>query len=56
MLSDSAKTKVLSALQPLYADPDFANVVGDFNVTIETVAVVQTPPPNDSEVVDVVRA
>lgn len=53
MLNDNAKAKVLAALQPLYADPDFLNVDGDFTVVVNTVPVVVTPPPSDNEQLDV---
>lgn len=53
MLSDPAKAKLVAALQPFYADPDFVNVVGDFTVKVETTLTV--PPPNDVEEIDVVK-
>jgi hypothetical protein len=53
MTTDNQKAKIVAALQPLYADPDFANLVGDLTVTVVTPATVVTPPPDDTEQVDV---
>jgi hypothetical protein len=52
MLSDQAKVKIVETLKPLYVDPDFATVQGDFSVTVNTVPVTPTP---DTETVDVPR-
>lgn len=51
MLSQSQVDKVIAALAPLYADPDFSTVT-DMNV-----AVTQTPPVPVTEVdqVDIVK-
>lgn len=46
MLTDSQVQKIVVALQPLYADPEFSAVSADF-----VVKVTQTPPP-PTEVVD----
>ena len=56
MLNDSAKAKLVSALQPFYTDTDFANVFGDFVVTVNTTTEPQTPPPTENEQVDVPKA
>ena len=55
MLTDAAKAKVISALQPLYADSDFTNVKGDFFVSVVTEPVPVVTPPDDTEQVDIIK-
>ena len=46
MFSDVQIQKITAALQPFYADPDFANLTGDFVVTSSL-----TPPVPQPETV-----
>ncbi len=54
MLSQAAKDKIQAVLAPFYADADFANVIGDFKVSVETSP--DSVVPNDSEVIDIIKS